>query len=232
MQLTKIPTYFLLLLLLTCFCLSPVPARADLIMEGTKAVDYCFKVKDLSFHPDYLVIMYHKSLIGETTYPLVKESDCLSFYKHDTPQLFVLAKSDYQGFLDLVGKLDPSAIDSFFQGNPHLIPGPELDGPGLIKDTSPIAKIIDIYSLEIGQNNKPVVRRTSVLYTYTNSQQQEIAMSEQDTERPTPLPIKTTVAQSIRQNPFQWAGYLALSLIALLIILITVAIRNKAKATS
>ena len=70
-------------------------ASADLIIPGTKYVDYCDKIININDYPDYVFLSYNYGPMSEG-HTILKEDKCFPVgYKFSSTDVYMIKKSDF-----------------------------------------------------------------------------------------------------------------------------------------
>jgi len=153
--------------------------NADVLVPGTKGVDYCFRISNMEDYPDYEFIIFGAPVTGVRR---IVPGECVSFYKLSHLKLYALEKQEFERFSELIsykehneswrGHADYNysiARQYFEQEHDGLYDsGLELSSYGAVAENDPLDSVEDILTIKSLAGNKFEIEKTEVVYTYTD----------------------------------------------------------------
>jgi hypothetical protein len=162
---------------------------ADILPMGYKSVEYCFRISNQKDYPNY-TFYAHPILFNENGgYKLIKENECISFYKLVIPQIYAIKTSIFNEFALHGGLNEDGEFDIQFAYNiPSNI---NISSAFQIRKDSPIIGITDVIKIISINDSNLILEKSEVEYTYSGGEIETIAYLNQDT-RPEPSKIPFT----------------------------------------
>lgn len=166
-----------ILLLLTIPFIIPVKVSADILPEGQKGVEYCFKIDNITNYPTYTFIAY-PTFFGNDAYAIVKQDTCLKFYKLSTPKIYAVLSQNFNE-KDILEKGEKS----YFKDTTTLLPSrlEVHDYPNVDKN-NPLDKVTDIATITSLTENSFQLKKSKIIYTYTDGRTEEKNYSDQNNQ--------------------------------------------------
>ncbi|MBN1331259.1 hypothetical protein JW978_00020 [Candidatus Dojkabacteria bacterium] len=145
-------------------------AHADLIVPGTKSVDWCYEISNIDDYPNY-VFVYNEERVSD--FGVINQGDCFIFYKIGLAGIYAIPKADF----------DESELDEdfFAENNPKLIRSNiQLDPYGSVQWDDPLDKVVitlEILSLDPTSLD---IQKSNVTYSYLDGTSEEKPFQSQD----------------------------------------------------
>ena len=150
----------------------PQSARADVIFSGTKGIDWCYQISNTPSYPNYSFILYGHLLAPQ----IIKEGDCLHFYKFGLGEIYAIRKTDFKEtqVLEEFSKAGESG-DEFFKINESKLikSNIQLKAFAPVQENDPLQKVV--ITLDIKSLNKDTfnIQKSKINYTYTDGTTEE-----------------------------------------------------------
>ncbi len=198
--------------------LLPSVVLADVIFPGPnlyKSVGYCFEISNIDDYPDYTFIA-HPLAVG-TGHKIIKQGDCISFYKFSRPTVYAIKNTDFDKNSIGTGYENEK---NYFETNTKLIPsGIEISSIGYIDSNNPLKSAVDVFSIVSLTDNGLEIEKSKVIYTYTDGTTEEKAYLH-DTR---PEPSRKLFVPSW----FTEFWYIILPILAAIVIVIILLLRRR-----
>lgn len=166
-----------ILFLLTIPFIIPFKTFADILPEGQKGIDYCFKIDNINNYPDYTFIAY-PTFFGKGAYTILKQDTCLKFYKNVFPRIYATLKRNFNE-KDILTKGE----ESYFGDTTKLLPsGLEVHDYSYVDKNNPLDKVTDIATITSLTENSFQVQKSKIVYTYTDGHTEEKNYADQNNQ--------------------------------------------------
>ena len=192
------------------FSIFPQAMSADLIIPGTKSVNWCYEISNINDYPDYVFVFK-----GVTDYGIINQRDCFNFYKNGLASIYAIQKTEF----------DKNELNrEFFKRNSSKLikSNIQLNAFGLVQKDDPLQKVvITLDILSLSKNNFDI-QKSKVTYTYADGTSEEKVFQSQET-----MPKQS----KITTLPWQFAKfwYVILPIVAIVLINIIFLIRRLKK---
>jgi len=194
------------------FSVFPQAVSADLIMPGTKSVNWCYEISNINDYPDYIFVFNEERVTG---HKVINQGDCFSFYKIGLTSIYVIPKAEFN---------ESELNREFFEeNNPKLIKSNiQLNAFGSVQENDPLQKAVITLDIESLSESSFDVQKSKVTYTYTDGTSEEEVFQSQEIM---PEPSKTAIM------PWWFAKfwYIILPILAIILIGIILLIRRLKK---
>ena len=194
------------------FSVFPQAVSADLIIPGTKSVNWCYEISNINDYTDYVFVFNEERVTGHR---VINQGDCFSFYKNGLISIYAIQKTEFN---------ESELNREFFkENNPKLIKSNiQLNAFGSVQENDPLQKaVITLDILSLSENSFDI-QKSKVTYTYTDGTSEEKVFQSQGTM---PEPSKTAIL------PWWFAKfwYVILPIVAIALIGIILLIRRLKK---
>ena len=194
------------------FSVFPQAVSADLIIPGTKSVNWCYEISNINDYSDYVFVSNEERVTG---HKVINQGDCFGFYKNGLTSIYSIPKSEFN-----VSELNRE----FFEGNnPKLIKSNiQLNAFGSVQENDPLQKVVITLDIQSLSENNFNIQKSKVTYTYTDGTTEEKVFQSQEIM---PEPSKTAIL------PWWFAKFwhIILPIVALVLIGIVLLIRRLKK---
>lgn len=180
MMKSKITVLFALILL------SVPSVLADVIIPGTKTIDYCQKISNINDYPDYTFLAYPTAM-GAGSIRIISQDTCIVFYKLNQPAIYAVKTSNFNA--NILNETNGTAIKSYFENNSQVIPSNlQLSSYGTVPENDPLQKVVTIYNVVSLNQNNLQIEKYKTTNTYNNGSSVETVFQTQT--------ITTTIIQT------------------------------------
>ena len=202
----------ILFALVLIFSVFPQAVSADLIISGTKSVNWCYEISNINDYPDYVFVFNEERVTGHKG---INQGDCFSFYKIGLTSVYAISKAEF---------IEAELNMEFFEGNnPKLIKSNiQLNAFGSVQENDPLQKAVITLDIESLSESSFDVQKSKVTYTYTDGTSEEKVFQSQEIM---PEPSKTAIM------PWWFAKfwYVILPILAIILIGIILLIKRLKK---
>lgn len=197
----------IILLTLALFCQA---VSADVIIPGTKSVDWCYEISNINDYPDY-VLVFHDERAKD--YGMINQGDCFSFYKIGLTRIYAIKKAEFNE-----GELNR---DFFEENNSKLIRSNiQLNAFSPVQENDPLQKAAITLDIQSLSENNFEIKKSKITYTYTDGTTEEKVFQSQEV-----IPDRSKIA--ILPWWFARFWHIILPIAAIAIIGIIIFIRKK-----
>lgn len=194
------------------FSVFPQAVQADLIIPGTKSVNWCYEISNINDYPDYVFVFNEERVTG---HKVVNQGDCFGFYKIGLTSIYAIKKTGFN---------ESELNREFFEeNNPKLIKSNiQLNAFGSVEENDPLQKAVITLDIQSLSENNFNIQKSKVTYTYTDGTTEEKVFQSQEVM---PEPSKTAIL------PWWFAKfwYIILPIVAIVLIGIIFLIRRLKK---
>lgn len=209
---------------LALILLIPSIVSADILEPGMKEVDYCFQLENIKNYPEYVFLSYFQEPVGG--HKVINQGDCVSFYKFSNPTIYAIKRSNFNE--NEIGSTDEEE-KNYFQNNKELIAsGLNIKSIGSVKENDPRQEVIDVYKIDSLDSTSLKISPLKVIYKYTDGTSEEKIYQSQPNSTATPQRPESSRKTSLPYW-FSIIWYIALPLVALIIIIAILISRRKKK---
>ena len=185
---------------------------ADVIIPGTKSVDWCYEISNIDDYPDYVFVFNEERV---TSHGIINQGDCFAFYKNGLTSVYAIPETEFN---------EVELNREFFEeNNPILIKSNiQLNAFGSVQENDPLQKAVITLDIESLSKSSFDVQKSKVTYTYTDGTSEEEVFQSQEIM---PEPSKTAIM------PWRFAKfwYIILPILAIILIGIILLIRRLKK---
>jgi hypothetical protein len=202
----------LLFSMILVFSIFPQTVSADLIIPGTKSVNWCYEISNISDYPNYVFVFNEERVTG---HGVIHQGDCFSFYKNGLTSIYAIPKTEFN---------ESELNRKFFEeNNPKLIKSNiHLNSFGSVKENDSLQKAVVTLDIQSLNKRNFDIQKSKVTYTYTGGTSEEKVFRSQEIM---PKPSKTNIL------PWWFAKfwYLILPIAAIVLIGVILLIRRLKK---
>jgi hypothetical protein len=194
------------------FSVFPQAVSADLIIPGTKSVNWCYEISNINDYPNYVFVFNEERVTG---YRVINQEDCFSFYKIGLGSIYAIPKTEFN---------ESELNREFFEeNNPKLIKSNiQLNAFGSVQENDPLQKAVITLDILLLSESSFDIQKSKVTYTYTDGTSEEKVFQSQEIM---PKPSKTAIL------PWWFAKfwYVVLPILAIILIGIILLVRRLKK---
>ena len=194
------------------FSVFPQVVSADLMIPGTKSVNWCYEISNINDYTNYVFVFNEERVTG---HEVINQGDCFSFYKIGLTSIYAIPKTEFN---------ESELNREFFEeNNPKLIKSNiQLNAFGSVQENDPLQKAVITLDVQSLSENSFDIQKSKVTYTYTDGTSEEKVFQSQGTM---PEPSKTAIL------PWWFAKfwYVILPIVAIALIGIILLIRRLKK---
>ena len=194
------------------FSVFPQVVSADLMIPGTKSVNWCYEISNINDYTNYVFVFNEERVTG---HEVINQGDCFSFYKIGLTSIYAIPKTEFN---------ESELNREFFEeNNPKLIKSNiQLNAFGSVQENDPLQKAVITLDVQSLSENSFDIQKSKVTYTYTDGTSEEKVFQSQGTM---PEPSKTAIL------PWWFAKfwYVILQIVAIALIGIILLIRRLKK---
>lgn len=152
------------------FSVFPQAVSADLIIPGTKSVNWCYEISNINNYPNYVFVFNEERVTG---HKVINQGDCFSFYKIGLTSIYAIPKA----------KFDESELSGEFfeENNPKLIKSNiQLNAFGSVQENDPLQKAVITLDIKSLSESSFDIQKSKVTYTYTDGTSEEKVFQSQE----------------------------------------------------
>ncbi len=194
------------------FSVFPQAVSADLIVPGTKSVNWCYEISNINDYPSYVFVSNADIMASPG---VINQGDCFSFYKFSLTSIYAIPKTEF---------VKSELNRKFFEGNnPKLIKSNiQLKAFGSVQKNDPLQKVVITLDIKSLSESNFDIQKSKVTYTYTDGTSEEKVFQSQKTM---PKSSKTAIL------PWWFAKfwYIILPIVAIVLIGIILFVRRLKK---
>jgi len=191
---------------------------ADLIVPGTKSIDFCYTISNINDYPNYVFLLHG---IPSPSYEIIDSGQCFSFYKLSMTSLYAIQKTNFNE-QELKGG-NYTDIRNYFENDPRVIHSNiQLNSYGAVPENDPLNKVVTVLKIVSLNENNLVIQKSKIIYTYTDGTSEEKTFQSQDV---VPEPSR----KAILPWWFTELWYIVLPVIALIAIISILLLRRSRK---
>ena len=161
----------LLFVFVFVFSIFPQAVSADLIIPGTKSVDWCYEISNINDYPNYIFVFNEELLTGHR---IINQGDCFNFYKNGLTSIYAIKKTEFN---------ENELNRKFFEeNNSKLIKSNiQLNAFGSVQENDSLQKaVITLDILSLSKNNFDI-QKSKITYIYTDGTSREKIFQSQET---------------------------------------------------
>jgi hypothetical protein len=209
-----------------------VNARADVVVPGTKTIEYCAQFTGIPDFPNYVFLAIDPGGNSQRVDP----NSCLSFNRNFNLTFGAVKVSDY------------SLAEKYKVGDSRFIPAnlglgmnrsntqaKYIEELRVVKQDVPLTKVVDLLKVAEVGDREVKLEKDSVIYSYTNGVTERLPYLDQSTRPayrqspPSSNGSSTTVASTSAESGFSWWWALVIPALALVAIALLVWQRGRAR---
>jgi hypothetical protein len=204
--------HIILFALMFIFSVLPQTVSADIIIPGTKYVNWCYEISNINNYPNYVFVFNERIVTG---HKIINQGDCFNFYKMGLTNIYAIPQAKFN---------ESELNEEFFEeNNPKLIKSNIQPDPfGLVQENDPLQEVIITLNIESLSENSFDIKKSKVTYTYTDGTSEEKVFQSQEI-----MPERSKTA--ILPLWFAKLGYVILPLVAIILIVIILLVRRLKK---
>jgi|SRR3989338_7245983 len=213
---------------------------ADVIIPRTKSIDWCYEISNINDHPNYRFLLLDKS--GLSSYSVIKQGDCISFYKLGVPSIYALTQENFNELSDELTALTGTSlwssptwaqedtlnyrenylkVENYLGNYTKFIPSNiKLDSYGVVSKNDPLEKVRIVLEISLLNRNNFEIKKSKVIYTYNDGTSEEKIFQDQNI---TPEPSR----KAVLPGGFARFWYIILPILAIIVILIILLKRKR-----
>jgi hypothetical protein len=170
---------------------------ADIIIPGTKSINWCYEVSNINDYPEYVFFYFEEALAD---YDIIKQGDCFNFYKLGIPHLYAILKTDF----------DKNKLSSeFFDGNNFLLikSNISLVPIGPLDEEEPLNKVVITLDIVSIKDDKLTLTKSLVTNTYLDGTVEKKPYSNYKSTTKVEYPPEDSVNPKIWYFTFSWIAF-------------------------
>ena len=179
---------------------------ADLIIPGTKEINWCYEISNIDDYPSYIFIYNEERVSG---HGVINQEDCFNFYKIGLTKIYAISTEEFN---------ETELNSEFFkENNPKLLESNiQLGAFGSVQENDPLEKAVISLEIQSLTENDFNIQKSKIIYTYNNGTTEEKIFESQEV---TPEPSRTAILPWWFAK--SWHIILPTAAIVLIIILLT-----------